>query len=244
MAARRRVPRATLWIASAGYGLLSEHDACASYSATFSPGTEDSVGRTWDPHVAAVQQWWIELSGEDWWKRLIHRRGITVGVLSQTYFMALYPGLEKLACALGERLVLIAPGVHGTGETLGKCIVPIDSRFEHIEASTRGDLAPTALDWLMRKFPPSKGWNLPALRRAVARVFEALPEPRVYDRRQLTDAEVIQFITKEIPQVSSPSASALLRRLRSMDFACEQKRFANLYRSWTAKPSSRKAFGA
>jgi hypothetical protein len=57
------------------------------------------------------------------------------------------------------------------------------------------------------------------------------PMPR-YDRAELDDAAVMRFIEGEIAGLngSAPAATPLLRRLRDSGFACEQGRFASLYR--------------
>lgn len=241
LTAHSRMPHAKLWIASAGYGLISGDTKVSAYSATFSPGSEDTVGRPWHPHSLAIRRWWIELSGEIWWKKLSHKDGLTVVVLSHPYMDALLPGLNELAKALKNRLVIIAPGFAIKHNEVDRCILSIDSRFEHIRKSTRGDIGPNALEWLSRTYPPDKGWDIGSIQSDLIKLFKKLPPIRRYNRKLLTDKDVLSFISNRAPKHACPSASSLLRELRSSGYACEQKRFGSLFHSFMDNMYHRKA---
>ena len=51
------MPPSRLWIASAGYGLVSPSDELVGYSATFARGSVDSVARPDDPE-SLLSEWW------------------------------------------------------------------------------------------------------------------------------------------------------------------------------------------
>ena len=55
----------------------------------------------------------------------------------------------------------------------------------------------------------------------------AIPQ---YDRQPLSDASVRRFIVRQLAADGELTHSRLLRQLRDQNMACEQKRFARLYR--------------
>jgi hypothetical protein len=58
-----------------------------------------------------------------------------------------------------------------------------------------------------------------------------------YERKKLSDQEVIEMIVRRLAQAPGISASKLLREFRDAGYACEQQRFAGLYRMVTgARP--------
>ncbi|MFO0005240.1 MAG: hypothetical protein ACK559_29355, partial [bacterium] len=56
------------------------------------------------------------------------------------------------------------------------------------------------------------------------------PPIQTYNRQQLSDDEVKEFIRKQLRVNPELQHSPLLRLLRDLNMACEQKRFAILYR--------------
>ncbi|MCZ4100783.1 hypothetical protein [Streptomyces sp. H39-C1] len=54
-------------------------------------------------------------------------------------------------------------------------------------------------------------------------------EPERYNRKPMSDEDVIEFIKRERASHSGISRTRLLRALRDDGKACEQSRFANLY---------------
>src|SRR5205823_1092943 len=57
--------RVSLWIASAGYGLVAGDEPVKPYSATFAPDSEDSVcceGLSREVRVRHLREWWDGLS--------------------------------------------------------------------------------------------------------------------------------------------------------------------------------------
>jgi hypothetical protein len=58
-----------------------------------------------------------------------------------------------------------------------------------------------------------------------------------YERKKLSDQEVIEMIVRRLAKAPGISASKLLREFRDAGYACEQQRFAGLYRTVTgARP--------
>ena len=60
-------------------------------------------------------------------------------------------------------------------------------------------------------------------------MLEEQPELVKYERKTMSDDEVMEYIAGEISRNPKLKASPLLRKLRDSGRACEQKRFGRLY---------------
>jgi hypothetical protein len=69
-----------------------------------------------------------------------------------------------------------------------------------------------------------------SLKRRFQKLLSEQPPIQKYNRKQLSDDEVKAFIRKQLRVGPNLQHSPLLRMLRDFNMACEQKRFANLYR--------------
>ena len=67
----------------------------------------------------------------------------------------------------------------------------------------------------------------------LARLLAEQPPVRRYERKKLTDREVLDMIPSRLAQAPAMPASRLLREFRDAGYACEQQRFAQLYRTVT-----------
>ncbi len=217
------------WVASAGLGLRRIDDRVPAYAATFQPGHPDSIPGVTSQDPTAAQAWWSTLSGPRWWKRLAGD-GLTVVQLSENYLRALEPGLIALSQAIPGRMLIISPGMVGESSPLAPCILPIDTRIEHLVSTTRGDAGPSALGWLAEQYRPSVGWNVERLYDLCRKTMAAQPPIRQWHRQPLDDRGVIAFICKLRAQANTRvSASSVLRHLRDAGFACEQSRLRKLF---------------
>jgi hypothetical protein len=227
-------PRQT-WVASAGLGLIHIDKHVPPYAATFQPGHPDSIPGVTSQDPTAAQAWWSTLSGPRWWKRLAGD-GITVVQLSESYLRALEPGLIALSQAIPGRMLIISPGMVGKSSPLASCILPIDTRIEHLVSTTRGDVGPSALIWLAEQYRPSVGWNVERLYDLCRRKMAEQPPIRQWHRQPLDDNRVIEFIRKLRVQANTRvSASSVLRHLRDAGFACEQSRLRKLFQEVVAR---------
>ena len=111
---------------------------------------------------------------------------------------------------------------------------PIDTRFEHISKCARAQLGASALKWVLSEFPISNGWDIEVLKKNIQKINNSWPNLQKYNRTSLSDQEVLNFIEKQHKELVSLSASPLLKMLRDSNFACEQSRFANLFRAWVS----------
>jgi hypothetical protein len=222
------------WVLSAGYGLISVNDQVSSYSASFRRQAPDSV--------SPAEVTWTE---KDWWTGLSRQGGPTVGrprtlselatsapedliliAASPTYLNAVD---EDLRTAMGShRNMLVFCSSHPLArqvDTLSQ-YAAFDSRLRAVVGGSQIGLNIRTLAFALAnaaELSPS------SLRSTVAELMSELPAPRAHDRTAATDDEIRDFVRTALTDDRSLRPTSLLRRWRSMDRACEQGRFRDLF---------------
>jgi hypothetical protein len=223
----------TLWVSSAGYGLIPAEAPIRPYSATFTPTDPDGIQG--GPADAAA--WWAEVAK---WSgpaaaprslaQLAAREATTrlLLVLSAPYLAACRADVLAAAEALGDRgqLSIISAGTK-TDAHLAEWMLPVDARLEHALGGTRQTVNIRAADHLLATGAHSHT----AMRAQLSRLLADQPPPRRYDRTPMTDQQVRSFIRDRLSENSKATHTRLLRDLRAAGWACEQDRFAELFRA-------------
>ena len=222
---------AEVWIVSAGYGLVPISANLESYSATFSPGSDDSVAQR------DSQAWWDFLAS---WRNhdLSGPRNLTelalqdtsapmIVALSKTYLQAVLHDLTRAADAMGKKADLLLVSTGTPSDSLEEVQLPCDARFLTSLGGSRTSLNARVADRIIatsgrHQFDSAKVRNL--LQKDLDRSKDILR----YDRRKQTDFEIRNWIRTRL-NIDCFSRSSLLREFRDSGFACEQRRFAELY---------------
>ncbi|MDQ0770257.1 aryl carrier-like protein [Pseudarthrobacter defluvii] len=204
-------------VASAGLGLVPVDEEWPAYAATFSSRHADTVGR----NAADIRAWWKLITQEQ--KGLVeHAEGQTLMVLSETYSSAM---AEDLAALKGRDDVVI---FGGSKDVPGELRIPADAALRGKLGGTSGSLnVRTANAWIARLDSP----NLVGQRnngRWRAWVDE-VRRPEVYERKPMTDDDVLAFIREVRLREPTMRKTAALRILRDNGLACEQRRFGGLF---------------
>lgn len=221
---------ARLWACSAGYGLIRANAPIRPYSATFAPGHQDSVGDD-------TRSWWKGLSEWDGpepgqprtLSALVEAdpEALFLVMLSVPYLLA---SLDDISEAIetvsdSDRFILVSAGA-GQSSALSRITVPADARLQNYLGGTLQALNARIGGHLL-----SNGIRT----RSAAVVYlsgllnSQPPRPR-YERKKLSDDEVLTLIADRIGRSPEASASRMLRELRDEGFACEQSRFGALHR--------------
>jgi hypothetical protein len=224
---------ATLWVCSAGYGLVAADAFLRPYAATFTTGHLDSVST--NPRDGAA--WWTALAA---WPgpepnaprtlRELARRepnAVFLLALSSVYLGACVEDVQHAAAELvsPEHLTIISAGTAPRGQ-LGPHLVPADARFQSMLGGTRQALNVRILAHVLRR---------PSLltQRRISETLEGwlkIAPPLVkHERLPRTDAQIAGFIRRRLATEPGVTASRLLREFRDLDFACEQRRFSSIY---------------
>ncbi len=241
--------RTTLWVCSAGYGLIRPTSMLHAYGATFSFGEEDSVCSSVDEAAA----WWNGLgrwagpeTGQPRTIEELVRAKPTdsyVLVLSEPYLRAVTKDVRSAAVALSnsDRLVVVCAGARGH-HGLGEFLLPADARWQTKFGGPRHVLNAKIAEWLLSTVGsgPLSRTALADAALEVANTLESLP---VWNRMPLTDEDVRAFIRGALAADGKATKSRLLRRLRDSGRACEQGRFGGLFEEarCDGEPKTRRA---
>ena len=229
-----------VWVCSAGYGLIHIEDEITPYSATFSRKHPDSVWNNVSDGVDGLsREWWSALSrwkghagsGPRSLKGLAEERPkeSMLVVASANYLRAILPDLQQMAAKLAspENLCIVSSGSREL-EGLGDHLIPCDARMQ---AEVNG--ARRSLNARLAQKIVSEARAIPRktpLKKRYRAILNRQPEIKRYDRRPAADGEVIRFILRELNKDETVRHTPLLRRFRDKGFACEQKRFASLFK--------------
>ncbi|WP_249037703.1 hypothetical protein [Micromonospora noduli] len=238
-------PRAaTLWVCSAGYGLIAASAAIRPYAATFASGGVDSVGED----KSAARDWWTRLtewpgpdadqprSFADLARRDPH--ATIIAVLSDAYQRACATDVTVAASLLhdNQQLSVVGPSTND----LEDLVVPVTARLQpHLGGSLLSLNARVAAFLLRSSVDDDHDLRRERLRERVEQTTQATPVPATRTAGQrLTDEEVRAFIRGHAGERAT-TATGLLRRLRLSGRSCEQARFGQLFAevmAWRARP--------
>lgn len=242
-ATMRKRGKVCLWVASAGYGLLSLDDHILPYSATFAVQHPDSVVAQRDGLTPSESQ-------RRWWQSLAAWSGPTPGrprsiaavaaqwprsplivAASETYLHALRDDLWQARQQLADPkwLSVISAGAR-TLEGMAEHLVPCDARLESLVGGARRSLNVRLARHAIRETGDGP-LTLPVLRERFAAWLAQAPRVKTYDRKPLSDDQVQSFIRKALRREPELRGTPLLRRLRDQGLACEYTRFMTLFHS-------------
>jgi anti-sigma factor RsiW len=227
---------ASLWVCSAGYGLVSADAPLRPYAATFATGHADSVSA--DP--GNRPRWWTSLTD---WKGPVpsaprtlrdlargQPHAVFLVALSSAYLAACTGDLLGLADELAspEQLTIISTGTRSSGP-LGRHLAPATAQLQPVLGGTRQSLNARVLAYLLRE--QAAALTHTYIQRVLGGLLAAAPPLARYERTPRTDRQVEVFIRRRLASEPRVTASRLLREFRDLGYACEQGRFAALYRA-------------
>jgi hypothetical protein len=225
----------SLWVCSAGYGLVSADAPLRPYAATFATGHPDSVSA--DPRNRP--RWWASLAD---WKgpvpsaprtlRELARsqpHSVFLVALSSAYLAACTNDLLELADELvsPEHLTIISTG--SSGGPLAHHLAPATAQLQPMLGGTRQSLNARILAYLLRE--QAAALTHTYIQEVLGGLVAVAPPLARYERASRTDQQVRMFIRRRLSREPEVTASRLLREFRDLGNACEQGRFAALYRA-------------
>jgi hypothetical protein len=226
-----------LWVASAGYGLVSADALLKSYSATFAAGNKDSVPPVGLPRGQRVRYL------RDWWNSLSRTRGLRdlpkkdskasiLVIAGPAYIEAMHDDLDRCAARLAhtERLVIVTSETGAAPAHLAGNVVPSEARFIHKLGGSLPILHARVAEHLLKE---SRGrpLNARSLRTHAEAILAVQPAWTTPLREKGDDAEVLAFIRTAVRRNPALGYTRALRDYRASGKACEQKRFKSLFQS-------------
>lgn len=200
-------------VASAGLGLRSVHDRSSAYAATFSTGHADTVA----PSTTDAREWWDALP-----HTARGRRQRSMWVLSENYARIIAPDLTDRFSS--DELLVFG----GSKEIPSDARVASDRALRRALGGTATSLnVRMAIQWLRLSREGSFGPHATGAWLAWA---ERERHREVYNRQQLNDDGVLEFVDALRARTPGVSKTSALKSLRDAGLACEQGRFSMLFR--------------
>lgn len=227
-------PEVSLWIASAGYGLIPDHARVQPYGATFSFGHPDSVDASRWPDDNMSRAWWAGLA--EWQgphpgaaRSLTHLAAESTAMIvavSPPYLEALRDDLVGAQAVLDERLLVVSAGARAHLTPLA--LLPVTGQLRTVVGGSMQSVNARAAALIVERA------DLDRLDRqsATAVITDAMvgaPALPRFDRTPLVDDEVRDFLRAAIDSDPTAGWTVLHRVLRQSGRACEQKRFRRLF---------------
>jgi hypothetical protein len=244
--ARRVGFEPTLWVASAGYGLIPGDARLAPYSATFAVDSPDSVTAGASDPRRTSEEWWSALGGEALpsstsprqVSELVSREpaAMVLLVASPAYVTAMRADLSAAvdATAGRGRLLIVTSNPGPADERLRECWVPSEAPLRIALGGALTSLHVRAARHLLERASPSTLDAASARKTLEDVVARSGPMPR-HERERGTDSQVRAFIRGRLASGAKLFQTGLLREFRAAGNACEQSRFRELFREETGK---------
>jgi hypothetical protein len=235
------------YVISAGHGLVSVTSQIRPYSATFASSSPDSVTSRVskkESRKVILQTWWKEICAmgnasvnKPRSISALARRTPTstfVVIASPNYLLALEQDLLDALEILPDKnqLIIISSKSTILSPLIQDHIVPSIEPLQSVVGGALGALHARVASLIFRN---AHRWGLRAdgLRKRLKRLAASSRPVREYHRKRLSDVQVRKFVRQGLRRSSGISCSTLLQELRGSGFACEQKRFRNLF--WSVK---------
>lgn len=230
--ARSLTDHADLWAVSAGYGLIDVMTPVVPYAATFIPKHPDSVTIHSPQQMRSSerQAWWMALRSQKCFERpalekLCEDASVTIIAASGAYLDAM--SQELLEADRNGHPIIIA-SASPAPPSVEHLRLPASGRLRAVLGGSMQSINIRIARHMLQHIDPNN-LSMATASDEIRRLLDAAPPLMRYDRRQIDDQAITEFILQQ--QRSNPQAShtRLLRELRNAGWACEQQRFRRLF---------------
>jgi hypothetical protein len=240
----------SLYVVSAGLGLVRANDAVQPYSLTVSGRDRDNV-ITKARHSCSPADWWTALSraldDERPLSRLMSSNIADVFVLAlpRTYMELVVDDLAFISAKAAARVRVIGlPSLAAClPSALVDSLVAYDERLENRRtgcSGTRADFAQRAARHFMSSILPfHRGKTAEVHRAEVERFLSSFQRRRMPLRQRISDDEVRRVIRRTWAESRGHVGKGLRVLRRRCQFSCEQSRFKRLFWEVAAEMSDR-----
>lgn len=216
-----------LLIASAGHGLINSNEIICSYGTTFSKAHEDSIHNftyTNNP----TQKWWELINQFD--IKSLNTKSYIFIFLPYDYLIALKDFIEDLIDIFDQRIYILLTSKNRLSTKITNRSLQFDTRFNSYEKGTLITLSQRCMRWLSNEIVTKElAFDHNTLQAHIDKFLSELEPYKIEQRSQLTNHELIKIITEQIKIENIKYATKGLKNLRMKGFACEQKRYGNLF---------------
>ena len=216
-----------LLVSSAGYGLIKECDEIAPYAVTFAKGHNDSV-HNFSINMA-TSLWWNSINKFDL-NKLDKDASIFI-VLPSEYLISMKDTIDELISIFGNKVFIIVVAKRELPKSFEKNILRFDTRFNSYQQGTLTSIIQRCMKWLSNEIVINDlEINHQILQTYIDIFLSKQTKYEVEKRIQCTDEKIVELISNHILKDEIKSASKGLKKLRSIGYACEQKRYGQLFK--------------
>lgn len=223
--------QASLFVISAGLGLVNSETHVPSYDLTLARHAEQSVrDRVEDMFVAS--NWWSAVQGAPYSSsiREIEEGSARILVaLTRSYAELIGPALTSLPAEAKERLRIFGSGVEAhLPVELRRQVIPFDSRLDALVPGTKLNGASRHLAHFANLVSKEPVHSVERDRCIASESLSGIPVHKAASRRRVPDAVLRKRIEAFVRQgFSATNALRLLRK--DLSLACEEQRFRKIY---------------
>jgi len=230
----------TVWICSAGYGLIGPGTVIKSYRATFRRGEPDYVAGGFEAEERGPQRWWnglvTALPSRHSLPRSLRELATAapktpiIAALSNDYFYSVQEDLAEVrSCPFFRtHLSVISCGTDESDPGWRDHLLPCDATLAAAVGGALTSLNVRVLRAVLAPLgeEPLTTENLRSIAAGLDRSSRA-----VRPGENMSTSAVMAYIGTALRTDPTASKSRLLRRLRDEGKACEQKRFGRIFDS-------------
>lgn len=234
--------RVQLWICSAGYGLLRDDAPILPYGATFTPGHKDSVAERTNTVDFAEQlgQWWSALascldkpSAPTTIEALVEMNpnDSFLVAMAENYLWAVSKDLATASRQIQpDRIGIITSTKKTLPGDLESFRIPVNHNLQPLVGGSLISLNVRLARLAIRDALAAGGFSQHLLNSQFQERLDYSISISRPTRAAVSDDYVMGFIRSQLKADSSFSRTRMLRAFRDNGRACEQNRFAGLYR--------------
>lgn len=228
---------ASLFIISAGLGLVESSECKPNYDITISGTGKSSVKSIINSNSFNAHEWWKGINSGDHnpIAKLINNKknNLFIIALSRRYFDMIYYDIESLPYELLENIRIVGVKKTDIGK-LDSCILPYDDRLNSANSPLPGTLSDypqrCAVHYIKHIYDGNSLTNDIIM---VEKSMQKLPWPTRKNGKKLSDTELIELIRLESRKTGFNKTKILRHLRKTLNIACEQKRFSTLYNKAT-----------
>ena len=217
-----------LYIASAGYGLISYKNKIASYDATFAPRTPNSIDKFRQDKKSNIE-WWDNIN--QFSVENFSKDSFFFIILPHNYLIATQNFIKEMIEKYGKKVFIFRATQNKALPFMQEYTVEFDLRFNSFQTGTLSSLLSRAVLWLSQEIVEYKiPFEHHLFQNHIEEKMKNYTHYKMPKREQISEEELIKKIKNMITNEGITSASKGLKRLRESGIACEQKRFGTLFK--------------
>lgn len=225
-----KLDNTTLLVSSAGYGLIDANTKIKSYGITFAKKHDDSI-----PNIKGSL---LEGVTTSWWDNInkfkietLQANSVVFIAVSYEYLIAMENTINKLIKKFDKKVFIIVLSQKKLPIVYKNHILKFDTRFNTYEKGTLNSIIARFMRWLSNEICKyNLEFNHIKLQNHIDTFLEKFDLYTTSTGRQISDNEISKIINNQIKNKKIMSKTSGLRDIRTMGFACEQKRYGNLFK--------------